>query len=910
MRTLCVALILGGSVILGISTETARNPRSTSNDHWAHIISDYIRGVSGNYQSTHVRDSNEKLKTGSHNRLPFPILIVPVPVDLHSKESCTDRECSERYTKKKDDLRIDVRTSSIAEQVNDDFYAPLRAQVSKQQGTRPQDTSPYGSSPQDFRPQFQGTSPQVSRPQDFRVQVRNQQHTSLYDSNPQDFKPQFQYPRPQVPQDFRTQTSKPQSSRPYDSSPQVKQKHDDEDYDHEDEADVAFAKDKKVNQYRTEYNRLGNIYVPEKRKPAAPAAPATSEELLQQFHNQYQYLQDQELPPALIDRDAFEPTTDTEQDYPDEEHPSVSVDQRKGGPSGNHHRVSSGFRVEPAPQTPPTPQWDFSVAVRGELHVPRADYTEPYQMWYNAETGASRVDFHEGGARTYRMVNHDGRVQRIAMRIDRLGESNIVECRVGPPEVMSKEDLQVPGLPDMSEYNFNGYDTSSNVHYERWSRTVRTDDGNHGRNGEVLTYNHEMLVNRQNGKSMPVAYTVKVDSSILGSNCDAYTHRYHEVTEMNQHDDPALFDFNIENNCNKQEHVDPSNLEHLAHLEPLREFTMPSRDQRYDIQIEKFKEQFDRKYADSTEESVRKNIFMQCSRFVFSGNRQSATFELEINFLGDRLLAEIQQLLGVNVEEGFLDSAGYGGDVEQFPHPEPVVRKLSRKLPKKFDWRPRGAVTDVKWQGSCQSCWAFAVTGAVEGALYVRRKVLIPLSEQCLVDCGHPFGTHGCGGTWPRFAYNYVKARGLPATEEYGPYTEKEEVCRERRTTPVTRISAYVNVTQRSVPALQIAIRRHAPSVVIIDATAKSFIFYKRGVLYDDRCGKTLPQLNHAVLAVGWGEQRRKTHFILKNSWSAAWGEGGYIRVQGPANTCGVLEQPSYPRLEDSDVVTTRSGRN
>jgi hypothetical protein len=73
--------------------------------------------------------------------------------------------------------------------------------------------------------------------------------------------------------------------------------------------------------------------------------------------------------------------------------------------------------------------------------------------------------------------------------------------------------------------------------------------------------------------------------------------------------------------------------------------------------------------------------------------------------------------------------------------------------------------------------------------------------------------------------------------------------------------------------------------------------------MFEHFSAKKKGMLKHAVLAVGWGEQRGESHFILKNSWSAAWGDGGYIRMHGPSNTCGVLALPSYPRLERADVL-------
>lgn len=122
---------------------------------------------------------------------------------------------------------------------------------------------------------------------------------------------------------------------------------------------------------------------------------------------------------------------------------------------------------------------------------------------------------------------------------------------------------------------------------------------------------------------------------------------------------------------------------------------------------------------------------MQHDRFVGSGNRQGATHELGVNYLGDRLDAELGVLRGVRAEpEGY--------PAERFPHARDHLDAMRAQLPRRFDWRQHGAVTPVRYQGSCSSCWAFAVVASVEGALYVRTRRLRALSEQCLVDCAHP----------------------------------------------------------------------------------------------------------------------------------------------------------------------------
>ncbi|XP_064075054.1 uncharacterized protein LOC113401299 [Vanessa tameamea] len=555
----------------------------------------------------------------------------------------------------------------------------------------------------------------------------------------------------------------------------------------------------------------------------------------------------------------------------------------------NTRAIFTTNRAKPEEITPSRPSFTKPLKLRAVLSVPRADYSESYTAWWDPVKGDSRIHFQDGSTVTFRKMLPDGLVKKVEMHVDRSGE-RVVSCGVATT-VASAADRANPALPDMQLFTFSGYERTENGLVERWQHTV---SGRGDASGETVTTRHELFLTRTEQDFVrPVRYRVSVNSTLLGSDCDTYEHFYYDACPHNRK--PQFFEADINEFCDEVQQLNASSPDDIARLEPLREFTMPGRDPRYDAVLEKFKKNYARKFANDVEGAVRKNILIQSSRLISSANRAGATVQLGLNFLADRLDEEMSDMTGV-ARGGERESA------EKFPHVRSSLAAQERRLPEKFDWRALGGVSHVRFQGTtCSSCWAVAVAGAVEGALFRRTRRLVPLSEQNLVDCAGPFGGRGCNGTWPSYAYDYIQHRGLPALEEYTPYKGEVQQCNTDIAQPVTRISAHVNVTKYSVPALQVAIKEYGPAVVIVDSSAKSFQFYKKGVLYDDRCLKKSSK--HAVLAVGWGQKKGEPYFILKNSWSEAWGEGGYVRVQARANTCGVLTHPSYPRLTDDDVL-------
>lgn len=213
-----------------------------------------------------------------------------------------------------------------------------------------------------------------------------------------------------------------------------------------------------------------------------------------------------------------------------------------------------------------------------------------------------------------------------------------------------------------------------------------------------------------------------------------------------------------------------------------------------------------------------------------------------------------------------------------------------------IDWRKRGAVTPVKSQGSCGSCWSFSTTGALEGTIKVATGTLVSLSESQLVDCSRPWGPHGCSGGWPYAAMKYVIDNGgIDSESDYAYRPQNGQCDKTKQARHVAGIKGYKIVQKDSVSQLMAALNL-APVSITVDAGA--FQHYNGGVL-DHNCGTAL---NHAVLAVGYTEVNDPTYpnsWIVKNSWGTWWGVNGYVYIgrstaSSPHGLCGILIQSQY----------------
>jgi len=206
------------------------------------------------------------------------------------------------------------------------------------------------------------------------------------------------------------------------------------------------------------------------------------------------------------------------------------------------------------------------------------------------------------------------------------------------------------------------------------------------------------------------------------------------------------------------------------------------------------------------------------------------------------------------------------------------------------DWRTKGQVTAIKDQGQCGSCWAFSLTGSTEAAYQRSTGKLVSLSEQQLVDCTTSIN-YGCDGGYLDQTFSYIEKSGLELEADY-PYKAVDGRCAFDASKVVTKVSKYAAIKKNEAGLLD-AVGNIGPVSVTLDASYLSA--YKSGIYADTKCTKT--NLNHAVLAVGYGTDGGKDYWIVKNSWGTSWGESGYFKLARGVNQCGVATDDVYPTV-------------
>jgi len=300
-----------------------------------------------------------------------------------------------------------------------------------------------------------------------------------------------------------------------------------------------------------------------------------------------------------------------------------------------------------------------------------------------------------------------------------------------------------------------------------------------------------------------------------------------------------------------------------------------------------------KEYKDREEYKFRYGVYkdnMKKVQFLSETEQGTATYGATV--FADLTEAEFKQQLG-------LTPVWKSRRMNEDPIHWPPADIPDIELPKEFDWRAQNAVTEVKNQGQCGSCWAFSVTGNVEGQYAVKHGQLLDLSEQELVDCDTR--DNGCGGGLPENAYKtLLEIGGLETEADYG-YDGKDEACKFNRSRVAAKVSGGVEIGQNETQMAQWLLK-NGPISVGLNANAMQF--YKGGVSHPFQFLCNPEGVDHGVLIVGFGEhdyplfKKKMPYWIIKNSWGTGWGESGYYRLFRGDGSCGINTLTSSATVE------------
>ncbi|XP_060108302.1 cathepsin W [Heteronotia binoei] len=292
-----------------------------------------------------------------------------------------------------------------------------------------------------------------------------------------------------------------------------------------------------------------------------------------------------------------------------------------------------------------------------------------------------------------------------------------------------------------------------------------------------------------------------------------------------------------------------------------------------------FMTQFNKTYGSQEERDHRFQVFVENLKVSCALQASElGTAQYGVTLFSDLTESEFEKMFGI-------------------PHPShpPTLKKSAKPLKsaKSCDWRKYGAITAVKNQGTCKSCWAFAAVSNIEALWNIHCDSPRNLSVQEVVDCTR-CGS-GCEGGFPWDAFQTVlNHSGLTEAKHY-PYVNKEQLCRKNQGKAVAWIHDYEFLSRDEKHIAQV-IAFQGPVTALINI--KSLQHYRKGIIRRPSQDCSPQDLEHVVLIVGYGEVKARRgswsgpYWIIQNSWGEGWGEKGYFRLHRGTNTCGIAQYP------------------
>uniref|UniRef100_A0A146LBS1 Cathepsin L n=1 Tax=Lygus hesperus TaxID=30085 RepID=A0A146LBS1_LYGHE len=307
---------------------------------------------------------------------------------------------------------------------------------------------------------------------------------------------------------------------------------------------------------------------------------------------------------------------------------------------------------------------------------------------------------------------------------------------------------------------------------------------------------------------------------------------------------------------------------------------------------ENYKAEHGKSYSSSKEDKMRRKLYFRRKADIDAHNaryKQGLTsYSMKLNHFSDMHPEEMEQTLG-KLTEVFLN------DTDNFITSYYTPSNLS--IPAFVDWRKKGLVTSVKNQGNCGSCWAFSTVGGIEGQWKKHKGRLVSLSPQQLVDCSYSSPNKGCNGGNVGVALKDIMKQGGIESEQAYPYRSgngQRYRCRFDRRKVAATVRGWVNVPSGNEGALADCVANKGPTSAMIVVT-QPFFHYHQGVFDDPPCRS---KSYHAILVVGYGRQRGRDYWLIKNSWGTGWGQGGFgLMSRNRNNQCIIASYANVPQV-------------
>ena len=297
----------------------------------------------------------------------------------------------------------------------------------------------------------------------------------------------------------------------------------------------------------------------------------------------------------------------------------------------------------------------------------------------------------------------------------------------------------------------------------------------------------------------------------------------------------------------------------------------------------KYVHKYKKNYKTNQEAAYRFKVFSQnlTKLYLFGINVDNFKFNQDnvddLPLFMDLTQEEFQtKYLSIKFSQEEIETKRFGNEL--------LKMKSRDTIPDSFDWREKGAVTDVKDQGFCGSCWAFSTVGNLEGQSKIINNKMKSLSVQQLIDCDREKDL-GCDGGYMNNAFDYINKNGGLQTDEDYPYKYWNFDCQ------VDKSKYYLKVNDfKFISKDEEEIKEHLYKIGPLSAglNATMLQLYIRGILNPLKALCKPDKLDHGVLIVGYGEEKGKKYWTVKNSWGSGWGEKGYFRIHRGDGTCGI----------------------